>query len=294
MKKVLVTGATGMLGSDIVQIFNEDNSYEVYGAGRSLSDLIPNSRQFVVDFTKPNEVKKITVNPDLIIHTAAITDILSCQNNPDLAKKIHVDSTYELAKLKSAAAFYYVSTDSVFDGTKDNYNENDETNPLNVYAATKLSGERAAIDAGLSQVVILRTNIYGVHVPVRNSLVEWAFKEWQKGNSVSGFTDVCFNAVHTWQLAALLKFLFDNRIFHPILNIGSSEIISKFEFLKRLSVSLRFASSLVMPSLSSNVKTTIPRPANTSLDTTLLSSFYKLPTFNEGLTQVSQKILNHC
>jgi dTDP-4-dehydrorhamnose reductase len=284
MKKILITGTTGMLGSNLVDLFNANKKYEVVGLGRSISPLLPKQNQIVVDLSDSSKIEKCDIVPDVIIHSAALTDLSLCEREAQLARKIHVDGSKAVAKLGGdKTKFIYISTDSVFDGVEGNYNENNRPNPLNEYANSKLSGEMAVKEVAKGPVTIIRTNIYGFHVPMKNSLAEWAFREWAVGKTISGFTDTIFNAVFTHQLAVIIEHIISFDTFYPTLNVGSNEAISKFDFLNRFRERLNVNSELLTKALSTDFTSSIQRPRNTSLDVTLLSTFHAVPNFNDGL-----------
>ncbi len=284
MKKVLVTGSTGMLGSQMIREFVKDKRYEVYGLGRSTDPVLPKSSQIIIDLSAPFDWKNFSFRPDIIIHTAAITNLAYCESNPASARMVHVESTGALAKLlNKEGQFIYISTDSVFDGVKGNYTELDIPNPINVYARTKLEGEKSALQENHGKTLIIRTNIYGIHIPLRNSLVEWAIKEWQSGKSITGYSDVIFNAIFTGQLAGITKHIVDNDHNFQLLNVASSSYISKYTFLQTLLNFLKFESQLVVSAKSNDTSTSIQRPANTSLNTSLLATFQNVPTLEMGI-----------
>lgn len=168
--RILVTGSNGMLGSDIVKIFL-NNNYKVFGIDKN--DNINNNINFYkMDLTNLIELKKVlrNINPDLIIHTAAFVDVNFCENNIQKAIDLHVVVTRILAKF--GCQMIYISTDSVFNGIKGNYTEDDIPDPLNVYARTKLLGEFATLSNN-KKATVIRTNIFGFHKDkLRNSLAE--------------------------------------------------------------------------------------------------------------------------
>ncbi len=293
MKRVLVTGSTGMLGKDLIRIFNADTNYDVFGLSRGASNDLPNSKQFHIDLALPFSLDSITTEPDIIIHTAALTDLGLCEQKPQLAEQVHVEASRILAgKLSKSGKFIYISTDSVFDGIRGNYSERDSPNPLNTYAFTKLKGELGVKDENKGATTIVRTNIYGFHIPLKASLAEWAYKEWKDGKKISGFSDTIFNAVHTQQLATIVKFMVDNEVDYPVVNIGSDEAVSKYDFLEKFRVALGVSEDLLKVALSTDYPSAIQRPLNTSLDTTLLSTFYKVPSFENGIRQWISGITN--
>lgn len=142
MKKVYITGAAGMLGSDMLKVWASD--YEVLGV--DLADY---------DLTDRDEVRKriSDYQPDLIIHCAAYTNVDGAESNKDTAYKVNVNATENvaLAAREVGAEMVYISTDFVFDGSSSEpYLESDLTNPISVYGDSKCQGEervRAILDA---------------------------------------------------------------------------------------------------------------------------------------------------
>lgn len=294
MKRILITGVTGMLGSDLARMFSSMGKYEVFGLGRSISSAIPKANQFIVDLKETDQIERLNFIPDIIIHTAAITDLNLCEKDPEMANQVHVEASRALASLcGKQSIFFYISTDSVFDGTKGNYSESDIPSPLNVYAKSKLRGEYEVQKLVGDRAIILRTNIYGFHLPLKNSMAEWAYKEWMLGKTISGFTDTIFNAVYTHQLAEIIGRIIDSNILYPVINIGSNEAISKFDFLEKFRKKLNIDKALLKPALSTSFPSAIMRPKNTSLNTTLLSTFYSVPDFETGISNWINRFLVH-
>lgn len=156
MNKILVTGATGMLGQDLCPIL-EDEDFEVIETGSKTLDI--------TDITAIKEfVKK--QNPDCIIHCAAYTNVDGAETDFETAKKINGTGSENLAKVASNMdiPIVYISTDYVFDGEKkEKYETTDKTNPLNNYGKTKLLGE-LAIQKYCKKYFIVRTSwLYGIH-----------------------------------------------------------------------------------------------------------------------------------
>lgn len=149
MKGVMVvTGAGGRLGGKLVR-FLSNFKHDVQGLTRSKLELSDEKRV----------MGKITeINPEIIFHTAAMTDVDGCQENPDKAYKDNYLATLNLslAAARTGARMVYFSTDYVFAGEKSTpYTEEDDPNPLSVYGKTKLEGEKA-VGEYLSDYLILR------------------------------------------------------------------------------------------------------------------------------------------
>lgn len=148
MKKVLITGGNGQLGSEIMRLPKTDPSIEF------LSTDLPE-----LDITSPTAVRQYIEEkrPDIIINCAAYTQVDKAESEPDIAFRVNADAVKILSQeaIRSGAGFIHISTDFVFDGYKSTpYSENDATNPLSVYGRSKLEGERYALDAG----IVIRTS----------------------------------------------------------------------------------------------------------------------------------------
>lgn len=134
--KILVTGASGQLGSEIV----------AYGKKAGLN-IIASTRENM-ELGNLNSIDKfiITEKPTHIIHAAAWTAVDKCEEQPKKAMEINAEATVRIVKAAGyvGAHVTYISTDYVFDGKKDSpYTETDKASPLSVYGVTKYMGEKA-------------------------------------------------------------------------------------------------------------------------------------------------------
>lgn len=147
--RILVTGASGMLGSDLVEELS--GKHEVMGLSQEELDVTERGR--VVETVK-------TSSPDLIIHCAAYTDVDRCESEPERAYRVNGLGARNVAQAcaEKGATMVYISTDYLFDGKKGTpYIEIDPPNPLNVYGMSKLMGEDYVKNL-LNQHYIVRTS----------------------------------------------------------------------------------------------------------------------------------------
>lgn len=152
--KALVTGAKGMLGQDLCPIL-EDNGFEVIETDIHNLDITKDCTEFIT-----------SEKPDIVIHCAAYTNVDKAEEDLENAKLINVIGTENIAKAcaKADATMVYISTDYVFDGTKNEpYMPDDKPNPINNYGLTKLQGEEA-VKKYCTKYYIARTSwLYGHH-----------------------------------------------------------------------------------------------------------------------------------
>lgn len=152
--KILVTGAKGQLGYYLIKAFS-NTEHHLY--------LTDKDTMNITNFEQTSSIVN-EVQPDIVIHSAAYTNVDGCETNGDLAFKVNALGTRNLAIAcsESKAKMLYISTDFVFDGNKKTpYSEYDQTNPLSVYGKSKLAGEEY-VKVILNRFFIVRTSwIYG-------------------------------------------------------------------------------------------------------------------------------------
>lgn len=156
MKKVLITGADGMLGQDIAKVF-ENHSIQIIKTNHK-----------TLDITNLEQAKEVISkqNPDIVIHCAAYTNVDKAEEDIQTARQINALGTENIAKIctKTDAIMVYISTDYVFDGESNTpYSPDDYPNPQNIYGLTKLEGEKA-VQTHCSKYYIVRTSwLYGLN-----------------------------------------------------------------------------------------------------------------------------------
>lgn len=152
-ERLLITGATGLLGGDLAAFFA--GSYDVIAAGSRECDIRDHDR--TMSFIESNK-------PDIVLHAAAWADVDACERDETLAMAINAGGAGNVAKAcrENGVRMVQYSTDYVFDGTKElPYVEDDDVNPINVYGRSKYAGEQAVREA-LPDAAILRVAwLYG-------------------------------------------------------------------------------------------------------------------------------------
>jgi dTDP-4-dehydrorhamnose reductase len=153
MPSVLVTGANGLLGGQVAWTF----------AKRGVDVIASTHAQ--LDVTDAEKVREtlIKVDPGVVVHCAAMTNVDACETDPEKAFAVNAQGAENvaLAARESGAAMVQVSTDYVFDGEKGNYREDDPTNPIQVYGRSKLEGEERVRAATPWHFVVRSAWIYG-------------------------------------------------------------------------------------------------------------------------------------
>ena len=283
--RIGVTGASGMLGTALIDELT--NKYKVFATSRNKGFEKEGIQWDCFDLTNTQHLKKWLVNtaPDVVVHCAAMVNVDGCENNEDSATKLHVDTTTTIANYldKNNKRLVYISTDSVFDGKRNRpYVESDKVNPLNIYARTKLLGEKPTLlmESGL----VLRTNIIGWSRSDNISFAEWILKGLAESEPLTLFDDVMFSPLHVSNLSIIINQAIENDI-SGLYHCTSKDSISKFDFgIKMASVFNLSISNIKKISVDSmNFKAN--RPKNMALNSKKLSSVLGcvLPTASDAI-----------
>lgn len=263
--RILVTGASGLLGLNLA--LEASQQHEVFG---SVNRNVIQTTAFTVrqsDLTVPGALEQLIdeCRPDWVINCAALANIDACEAEPDLAKQLNSDLPEKLANYvaRGGARLVHISTDAVFDGKRGSYTEEDEPNPLSLYARSKLKGEQAVLNAN-AEAIVARVNFFGWSLSGKRSLAEWFFNNLSAGNSIMGFTDVYFCPLLVNDLAKLLLEMLE-RGFQGLYHVVSRECSSKYDFGVRLARLFDFDPSLIKPALVSQSGLKAARSPNLTL-----------------------------
>lgn len=250
---------------------------------------IPDVRTIGMDVTSEDSICDVvsTLRPDYVVHCAAETRVDFCEENTVYALAINTAGTKTLSKIcqKFGAKLIYISTDSVYEGCKNNYTEAAIPNPVNVYGKSKLYGE-IAVKKHAYNHLIFRTNIYGWNLRPKLSLAEWILEQARNGSKkIPGFTDIVFSPIIVNDLANII----DQSIKQDLCgtyNAGAMDSCSKYDFARMICSVFGLPTELVRKATSDEKDFTARRPRNTSLDVSRLSQAIGadfVPSVHEGV-----------
>ena len=259
--KFFITGGSGLLGERLATIANND--YELVLS----HNTNPTSNTVKCDITDKNEVEKtITENkPDVIIHCAAMTDVDLCEDKIDLAYKINSEGTQNITKAseKIGAKIIYVSTDFVFDGKKGYYSEEDEVNPLGIYAKSKYDGEIQVKKYSSNWAIARVSVLYGWHK--KQNFTTWVINQLRNNNPINIVTDQINSPTYADNAAEAIFEIAKqdkNGIFHT----SGNDRINRFDFTKKIAEAFNLNKDLINPTTSKQFVQKAPRPQDSSLN----------------------------
>jgi len=283
--KLLITGASGLLGINLA--LEAMGEHDVIGVDRGKLKSAP-FRVVNADFLRVSEVQSIveSINPDWLINCAALANLEESEKHPDQAKILNADFPAELADVcaKRNIKFVHLSTDAVFDGTKEgSYSEDDEPNPQGVYSQSKLDGERTVMQVN-PQAIIARVNFFGWSLGGRRSLGEFFVNNLSAGNNVNGFTDVIFCPMWVNHLAQMLIAMLEKDL-HGLYHVVGAQAMSKYQFGVEVAKRFGLRSSLIAPQSVERSELTAKRSHNLWLSIHKLSTALgrEVPEFSTGL-----------
>ena len=221
MKRILVTGAKGMLGKDLMGVLHSSFSRDEV-IGWDIEEI---------DIRKEDDcVSKIeALRPEVVIHLAAYTDVDGCESDKERAFAVNAEGTRHvaLAASKCSAKMVYLSTDYVFDGEKrEPYLESDPPHPLNVYGHSKLKGEQY-VQEWVRDSLIIRTQwLYG---PFGKNFVDSILRQAREKKTLSIVDDQTGSPTYTADLAKAICELIQVEA-RGIFHVTNSEICTWYAF----------------------------------------------------------------
>lgn len=167
--KVLILGASGLVGGNCLKYLSKQPDAEVLGTHYSFRTR--NTYFFdTLDLENTKNFDITEFKPTHIIHAGALTHVDYCEQHPDESYKQTVESTKNVIELarKFNSRIVYISTDYVFDGKSGPYSEDDKTNPLSIYGKHKLEAEQLVNEFGAENLILRITNVYGDEIRNKN------------------------------------------------------------------------------------------------------------------------------
>lgn len=268
---VLVVGASGLLGSNVVSTALDRNLSVVGSYHSTQPDFEIPLRKF--DIRDAAEFENILgkFDPSVVVNCAAMTDVDACEQSPERAHEINAAAPEDLAHLCSTqdTRFVHVSTDYVFDGeSSERYREDAEPNPIQEYGQSKLAGERAVLSVHDSPLVVRPSFVYGVNrsseTPQLEGFPRWVHSRLTSGQEVPLFTDQYITPSRAGSTAeTLLDLVFDGAAgrYH----IAASLCITPYEFGHNIATQLGTGTNRLVESSQSDVDRNAARPTNTCL-----------------------------
>jgi len=270
--RVLIIGASGRIGKEIYKIFNVEsnkNSFDIFGTFHNN----PVNEFEKIDITNIDSVKNVInkIKPNIIIHTAGLIHPLTCEENKELAWEINVIGTKNIldCSREFKSKLVYISTDYVFDGKNNPYDELDQPNPLNYYGQTKFESEK--LISSLDDYLIIRTAWINDVEKNSSSFIMQLINSLKNNKSFIVPYDQFGSPTIPSNLSEIIYELIQQNkkgIFH----VTGTTYISRFDFALKIAESFSLDKTLIQKVSTNDLNEKISRPLEINLNLKKLKS----------------------
>ena len=307
MKTILITGSNGLLGQKLVYALIKRNAkgaaWNIVATSKGENRLKEKNGYTYVpfDITNKDEVEAVfaAYKPDVVINTAAMTNVDACETQRDAAKALNVEAVrYMIGAAGNGERgtgnchFIHLSTDFIFDGEKGPYREEDAPHPLSYYAETKLEAEKLLQASSLKWSIIRTIIVYGIVDNMsRSNIVLWAKDALAKGQKIN-IVDDQFRSPTLAEDLAEGCLLCAEKSATGIFHISGKDTMSVLELVYRVADFWKLDKSLVTPVKSGTIRQPAKRPPRTGfiIDKARKILGYDPHSFEEGLAVLDEQL----
>ena len=298
MKTILVTGSNGLLGQKITEKVLKEGGVNLVATSKGANRYpVKSGYQYVsMDILNPVEVKNVIekYKPDAIIHTAAMTNVDTCEEQKELAYQLNVESVITLVSIAEEynIQLVHLSTDFIFDGEDGPYDELAAPNPLSYYGETKLKAEEVLKNSKAKWAILRTIIVYGIVSDMsRSNIVLWAKGALEKGNPINVVND-------QWRMPTLAEDLADICLLaiehdaQGVYNASGKDLMSISELVARVADFWNLDKSLIKEISAETLNQTAKRPKKTGfiLDKSMTDLKYNPHSFEQGLAILDQQM----
>ena len=258
---LLITGGSGLLAVNWAAARQHIN--EIWLGLNNRQIAIGNTSTIAMNCRLADVIN--SVKPDIMIHTAAMTDVDYCEANEKQAIAVNCDlaASYAETAYKIGLPFVHISTDQLFDGRQPLLDETTPCQPINKYGRSKWLGERAVLNAH-PDALVLRVNFFCWGPSYRPSFSDWILSNLSQKAPITLYEDVYFTPIYAGVLINIAHQLIAKRA-KGIYNLTSSDRISKYDFGVKLAQIFGHNANSITPGSYKSSNST-PRPLDMSLN----------------------------
>lgn len=273
MMKIAITGASGLIGSRIVELLQNDFEF----LSLSIEDM---------DITDPDSVESNLANLDfdLFLHLAGYTNVDGAENQKELAHKINVEGTKNVFDFvsKKNKKFIYISTDFIFDGKNPPYFEDSTPDPTGYYAQTKYEGEKIVNN---NAMIVRLSYPYRANYEIKKDLVRKLIDYLKQGTQLKMITDSLITPTFVDDIAYSLKYLMNN--YSPeIYHVVGADSLSPYDAANLIAKTFNLDESLIVPTTFEEYSKDKAVRSQYSQIKSKKNNFHSMKTFEEGLNEI--------
>jgi len=258
MKKILICGSRGQIGSALKYIFSKEQGFEVYGLSRSEKET---KNSFSIDITDIKKLKKIftKLKPEIVINSAGMVNADFAEKEKEEAFRINCMGNRNLLNLtkEGKGLFVFISSYYVFDGIKEKYSEEDIVSPINYYGMNKVISE-IETRAYEKSIIIRACKIFSLGYDTRNMIAR-TYYDLKNNREARIICDQFNNPLHADFMAEAIKqLILKNK--RGTYNLGGEDYLDNYTFCRIFAEHFRFNSSLIKPIKTEEITQLAPRP----------------------------------
>ncbi len=303
--KILITGSNGLLGQKLVYKLRNRKDITCIATARGENRLVKQDGYIyeTLDITDLKNVEEVfsKYTPDVVINTAAMTNVDACETEKEACWSMNVTAVHNQVKalelLKSnnisyKPHFIHLSTDFIFDGTHGPLDENEKPNPLSYYADSKLAAELIVQGSFLDWAIARTVLVYGIVDNMsRSNIVLWVKSNLEQGKTINVVDDQFRTPTLAEDLADGCILIAQKRA-KGIYNISGKDYYSILELAHVVADYYKLDKSLIKPSKSADIKQPAKRPPITGfiIDKAKKELGYNPHSFTEGIKILEEQI----
>jgi dTDP-4-dehydrorhamnose reductase len=305
MQKILITGSNGLLGQKLVYKLKENKNVECIATARGENRLVDkNNYQYAaLDITDFENVKKVFTQymPDVIINTAAMTNVDACETDKDGSWLLNVTSVQHQVNVLEELIknnpnykphFIHLSTDFIFDGTHGPIDESEVPKPLSFYGEGKLAAEKIVQASSLNWAIARTVLVYGIVDNMsRSNIVLWVKQNLEQGKTINVVDDQYRTPTLAEDLADGCILIAEKKA-TGIYNISGKDFLNILEVAHLVADYYKLDKSLIKPSKSADIKQPAMRPPITGfiIDKAKNDLGYTPHSFVEGIKFLEEQL----
>lgn len=295
--RILVTGSNGLLGQKLSGRLQEDKDIFLIATARGRSAVkIARGEYHSLDISDREEVESILrlTKPDVVINTAAMTQVDDCETQRDACWKANVTAVENLVRCCQSLHIHlvHVSTDFIFDGSRGPLDENEIPNPVNFYGESKLAGEEVIRNSPISWAILRTVLVFGVTIDMsRSNIVLWVKNSLEQKKTIRVVND-------QWRTPTLAEdlaegcYLAAKKKAKGIYNISGKDFLSPYDIAIKTAEFFNLDRSLIKATDSTAFVQPARRPLKTGfiIDKARKELGYEPHSFEEGLAILSRQL----
>lgn len=295
--KILVTGSNGLLGQKLTRLLSDEKSVHLIATARGKSVLpILNGEFHAMDIVNDEEVQRViaSTSPDVVIHTAAMTNVDQCETDKEGCWKANVSAVESIitACRNVNARLVHVSTDFIFDGSHGPLDEREVPNPVNYYGESKLAAEKLVLESDLHWAILRTVLVYGITRDMsRSNIVLWVKNSLEQGKNIQVVDDQ-FRTPTLAEDLAMGCYLAATRKAKGIFNISGKDFLSPYDIAIHTARFFKLDETLIKKTDSTQFRQPARRPLITGfiIDKARKELGYEPHSFVEGIRVLAQQI----